>query len=88
MKTLSFLFIAATMLFTVAGVAEADGRYVRRPGYQQYHYAPRSYRSYDRDVYRRGYSGPSHGYYYNHGYRHYDDRTVYFSFFGLPIVTY
>ena len=87
MSKMSLLTIAAMAVFTFAGVAHADGRYVRRQGYQQYHYAPRSYRSHDRTIYRRGYSGPSHGY-YPYGRRHYGQRTIYFNFFGLPIVTY
>lgn len=75
------------MLATFGEVAHADRRYVRRSGYQQYHYAPRSYRSYDRGSYRQGYSGPSRGY-YRYGSPHYGQRTIYFNFFGLPIVRY
>jgi len=87
MKKASFLTIAALAFLTVAGAAHADGRYVRRSGYQQYHYAPRSYRGYDREAYRHGYSGGSHRY-YSYGHPHYAQRTIYFNFFGLPIVTY
>jgi hypothetical protein len=87
MKKLSLLTIAVMMILTVGEVAQADGKDARRRGYQRHHYAPRSYRSHDRVIYRRGYPGPSRGY-YPYGRRHYGQRTVYFSFFGLPIVTY
>jgi hypothetical protein len=87
MSKLSLLTIAAITALTLGGVAHADERYVRRQGYQQYHYAPRSYRGYDRPIYRRGYPGPSHGY-YSYGSPHYGQRTVYYNFFGFPIVTY
>ena len=87
MKSLFLLSVAATMLLTLGGVAHADGRYVRRSGYQEYHYGPRSYRSYDRDVYRHGYAPRSRGY-YSYGNRHYGQRVIYFNFFGLPVVTY
>jgi len=88
MNKLTLVTIAAMAVFTFAGTAYADGKYSRRDGYQQYHYAPRSYRSHDREVYRRGYSGPSRRYYPTYGRRHYGQRTVYFNFFGLPIVRY
>lgn len=87
MNKLAIATIAAAAAFTFAGVAHADGKYSHRQGYQHYHYAPRSYYSHDREVYRRGYSGPSRGY-YTYGTRHYGQRTVYFNFFGIPIVTY
>lgn len=87
MNKLSILTVALLALVALGGVAHADDRYVRRQGYQQYHYAPRSYRSHDRTIYRHGYSGPSQGY-YRYGSPHYGQRTIYFNFFGLPIVTY
>jgi len=87
MKALSLLTIAAMMIITLGGVAHADNRYVGRPGYQPYHYAPRSYRGQDRTIYRRGYSAPQHRY-YPYGHPHYGRRVIYFNFFGLPIVTY
>lgn len=79
--------IAASTLLGFSSVAHSDNRYVPRAGYQQYHYAPRSYRGQDRTIYRRGYSRPSNGY-YPYARPHYGQRTVYFNFFGLPIVTY
>lgn len=85
MTKLSVLTIAAVTILTFAGVAHADGNYTRRQGYQQYHYAPRSYRSHDRTIYRRGYSGPSRGY-YRYGNPHYGRRTVYLNFFGFPVI--
>jgi hypothetical protein len=87
MKTLSMLTAVAATILCLGGVANADGHYVRRPGYQQYHYAPRSYRTQNRAVYRRGYPGPSYGY-YGYGSPHYNRRVVYFNFFGLPVVSY
>lgn len=87
MKKLTLLTIAAMTIITLGGVAHADGRYVRRQGYQQYHYAPRSHRSHNRTIYRQGYSGHSHRY-YPYGSPHYGRRVIYFNFFGLPIVTY
>jgi hypothetical protein len=87
MRTIPLLTAVALTLFAFTGVSEAGSNYVRRPGYQQYHYAPHSYRGRDRVIYRHGYSGPSRGY-YRYGNRHYGQRTLYFNFFGFPVVTY
>lgn len=88
MKILSALALAAMLVTSGAAVAEArHPQNDNRQGYQSYHYAPRSYGSRGHTVYRRGYRGPSNGYYPYQG-RHYGQRTIYFNFFGLPIVTY
>lgn len=88
MKLLFVLPLAAIAFLAFGGSdVQAGHGYVRRQGYQQYHYSPYSYRSRDRVIYRHGYSGPSRGY-YRYGDRHYGQRSLYFNFFGLPIVTY
>jgi len=79
--------VAAMAIFTFSGVAQADGKHDRRKGYQQYHSSPRSYHRHDRPTYRRGYRAPAYRY-DPYGRRHYNQRTIYFNFFGLPIVTY
>lgn len=87
MKKLIFLSLAAMTILATGGVTDANAEYVRRQGYQYYHYAPHSYRNHDREYYNHGYRRPSRGY-YRYGDRHYGQRTLYFNFFGLPIVTY
>ena len=88
MKSLTLLTIAVTTILTFSGVAYSKGGHNdNRKGYQQHHYSPRSYRSHDRTIYRRGYQSPPRGY-YPYSNRPRGQRTIYFNFFGFPIVTY